>query len=74
MGLGVPVMDSTRIRSELGWQPRTGAGDALLELLDGLRDGAGGSTPPLAAGAGGPARLKEFVTGVGARGGVPTRR
>jgi len=38
-----------------------------LELLAGLRDGAGGPTPPLAADAGGPARIRELLSGVGAR-------
>jgi hypothetical protein len=37
MGLGVPVMDVSRIRGELGWEPRRGAGEALMELLVGLR-------------------------------------
>jgi nucleoside-diphosphate-sugar epimerase len=48
MGLGVPLMDTTRAREELGWAPRRGADDALLELLDGLYRTAGGPTPPLA--------------------------
>ena len=48
MGLGVPLMDITRAREELGWQPRHSASDALLELLDGLRRSAGLDTPPLA--------------------------
>ena len=65
MGLGVPVMDTRRAREELGWQPRHGAGDALLELLDGMRERAGADTPPLDPGAGGPLRVREFLTGVG---------
>ena len=67
MGLGVPTMDTTRIRTELGWEPRHGAVDALLELIEGMRDRAGADTPPLAADAGGPMRLRELLTGVGAR-------
>jgi UDP-glucose 4-epimerase len=67
MGLGVPVMDTRRAREELGWTPRHSAVDALLELLAGMRAATGGPTPPLAAGAGGPLRLGEFLSGVGAR-------
>ena len=33
-------MDTTRARRELGWQPRHSAQETLLELLDGMRDGA----------------------------------
>jgi hypothetical protein len=65
MALGVPVMDTTRARTELGWEPRTGAGDALLELLDGLRESAGAPTPPLDPKAGGRLRREEFLSGVG---------
>lgn len=70
MGLGVPIMDVTRARRELRWTPRKSAEDALLELLEGLREGAGYGTPPLDAGAGGPLRSREVLTGVGARPGV----
>lgn len=65
LALRAPVMDTSRARSELGWSPRVGAEDALLELLDGIRDGAGGRTPPLDAAAGGRFRLRELATGVG---------
>lgn len=67
MGMAVPVMDTTRIRSELGWTPRVSATDALLELIEGMRERAGIDTPPLDPGAGGPLRLRELLTGVGAR-------
>jgi UDP-glucose 4-epimerase len=69
MGLGVPLMDVRRAREELGWEPRHGAGDALLELLDGMRRSAGMDTPPLAPDAGGRLRLREWPPG-GARGAV----
>jgi UDP-glucose 4-epimerase len=65
MGLSVPLMDVSRARGELGWQPRREAGETLLELLDGLRRRDGGATPPLEAGAGGPLRVRELRTGVG---------
>jgi UDP-glucose 4-epimerase len=67
MALGAPVMDVSRARSELGWSPRRSASDALLELLDGMRDGAGLDTPPLEPGGAGPLRAREFASGVGAR-------
>jgi nucleoside-diphosphate-sugar epimerase len=67
LALASPLLDSTRARRELGWVPRYSAEDALLELLDGLRRGAGLETPPLASQAGGPARLREVATGVGSR-------
>jgi nucleoside-diphosphate-sugar epimerase len=49
LALGVPVMDTTRARTELGWTPRHTSGEALLELLDGMHHGVKGATPPLAA-------------------------
>ena len=67
MALGVPLMDCTRAQKTLGWTPQLSAEDALLDLLTGFREGAGLHTPPLDPQAGGPARSKEFTTGVGAR-------
>ena len=67
MGLSVPLLDSTRARRQLGWEPKHDAGEALLELLDGLRHTAGFDTPPLAPRAGGRLRLSEWPPG-GARG------
>src|SRR3954447_965741 len=67
MGLGVPIMDVSRIRNELGWEPRHTAGEALLELLEGMRAHAGAETPPLAPQASGPARVRELATGLGRR-------
>jgi UDP-glucose 4-epimerase len=67
MGLGVPLMDTTRAREELGWEPRHSATDALRDLFTGMREGAGLETPPLEPGGAGPGRLREFTSGVGAR-------
>jgi UDP-glucose 4-epimerase len=67
MGMAGPVMDSGRIRRELGWTPRRSADDALLELLEGIRQTAGVPTPPLEPRAGGLLRWREFASGVGAR-------
>jgi nucleoside-diphosphate-sugar epimerase len=70
LALRLPVMDSARARTELGWTPTATAAEAVGELLEGMREGAGGATPPLAADAGGPGRAREVATGVGQRGGV----
>jgi nucleoside-diphosphate-sugar epimerase len=67
MGLGVPIMSTSRIRSELGWQERRSSEEALLDLLRGMRNQDGLPTPPLHPGGAGPARLREFLTGVGRR-------
>jgi UDP-glucose 4-epimerase len=67
MGLGVPLMDTTRARRELGWEPARSAGEALLELLEGMHDAAGLPTPPLDPSTGGPLRIRELLTGVGRR-------
>ena len=48
-----------------GGTPRHTSTEALLELLEGMRDPVGAPTPPLEPHAGGPARIKEFTTGVG---------
>ncbi len=61
MGMAVPLMDSSRIRDELGWAPRHGADEALLELLAGIRESAGAPTPPLDPRAGGFLRWRELV-------------
>jgi len=60
----LPVMDTTRARVELGWAPQRSAVDALAEMLEGMADGAGGPTPPL-AGDRPSRRLSELRTGVG---------
>jgi len=67
MALQVPLMSSERAMRELGWKPDHTAGEALLELLDGLREGRGLATPPLDPGTGGPLRSREVASGVGAR-------
>src|SRR5215208_1227623 len=67
MGLSVPMMDTTRAREHLGWTPRHGADEALLELIGGLRGTQGGDTPPLERKASGAARVRELLTGVGRR-------
>jgi nucleoside-diphosphate-sugar epimerase len=68
MALAVPLMDTSRARDELGWQPRREAGSALLELLEGIRSSAGSPTPTLQPGGDGRMRAREFLSGLGARG------
>jgi UDP-glucose 4-epimerase len=67
MARAVPLMSTERARAELGWSPTVGADEALLELLDGIRDRAAFPTPPLARRAGGSLRAGELATGVGSR-------
>jgi UDP-glucose 4-epimerase len=67
LALGVPAMDTSRARDELGWRPQVSALDAIAEFLEGLREGAGGDTPQLREDAGGRFRWREFATGVGGR-------
>jgi UDP-glucose 4-epimerase len=47
MALGVPLMDASRARRELGWAPARTSTAALRELLWGVAEGAGLHTPPL---------------------------
>jgi nucleoside-diphosphate-sugar epimerase len=62
--LRLPVMDTSRAESELGWRPRHDAAFTLKEFLAGLREGAGADTAPLAPDR---HRLHEIATGVGRR-------
>ncbi|MFG2447649.1 NAD-dependent epimerase/dehydratase family protein [Nocardia fluminea] len=61
----LPLLDTTRARTELGWTPRIDAEEALTEVLNGFGDGAGSDTPPLARDAGGAMRYREFASGIG---------
>jgi UDP-glucose 4-epimerase len=74
LALGVPTMDTSRAREELGWEPSVSSLDALDELLSGMRHADGGSTPPLEPTAGGPMRAREVATGVGQTQGVEPSR
>jgi hypothetical protein len=47
MALAVPVLDSTRIREELGWGETRDTASTLREWLTGVAEDAGGPTPPL---------------------------
>lgn len=65
-----PLLDTTRIRDELGWEPSRRGDDVLEELLTGIEQGAGGATPPLSPAAGGPLRSDEVATAVGGSSGA----
>jgi UDP-glucose 4-epimerase len=45
--LSLPTLDTSRIRTELGWQPQFSGSDALREVMQAMAEGAGGPTPPL---------------------------
>lgn len=64
--LALPLMDASRARDELGWQPQHSATGALLELLTGMRGNIGSDTPPLEPSRGLSGRLAELRTGIGA--------
>ena len=63
LALGVPLLDSTRAREELGWAPAHDGLETIVELLHALADRAGGPTPPLRRGD----RGSELAAGVGGK-------
>ncbi|WP_055480245.1 NAD-dependent epimerase/dehydratase family protein [Sphaerimonospora mesophila] len=67
MALRLPIMDVTRARTELGWEPRHSGTDALRAVIDGMSGGAGMDTPPLAPESGVGGRIREVTTGAGTR-------
>jgi hypothetical protein len=66
MALNVPLMSSARARRELGWKPAHSSGEALRELMEGIRSGEGHPTPPLEE-SGARGRIDEVRSGVGGR-------
>lgn len=47
LGFAVPLLDTTRARTELGWTPATDATSVLAETLAGMQDTASSGTPVL---------------------------
>lgn len=47
MGMGVPVMDTTRARTVLGWSAERSSADTLREMLEGIAELGGSPSPPL---------------------------
>jgi len=67
MGIRSPLMNTTRAREELGWEPRRSSAEAIRAVLEGMASGRDEATPPLDVKAGGPLRFREFLTGLGGR-------
>ena len=67
MGMRLPQLSASRAERELGWTPVCSALDAVCDLLTGIGRGKGERTPPLEPSAGGPMRVEEIASGVGAR-------
>jgi nucleoside-diphosphate-sugar epimerase len=68
--LRTPLLDTTRIRRELGWEPARSSESTLDELVTGMVEGADGDTPPLSSSSSGPLRSHELATGVGGSSGA----
>ena len=47
MGLSVPIMDTSRAREALGWEPRHSSVEAIRQVLSGIAEAEGEPTPPL---------------------------
>jgi len=62
--LELPLLDTTRARTELGWRPHHTGTDALRSAITGIATGSGGTTPPLAPDDA-THRLDELTTGIG---------
>ena len=69
LALGVPILDTTRARTELGWKPEHSSVDAIKDVMAGMREGAGLETPPL-RGDTMRKRAEEVAQGVGQTDGV----
>lgn len=70
LALSLPVMDTSRAQTELGWHPTVSSLDAIAEMMEGMKEGAYGPTPPLDSRSGGRLRWRELATGLGGRAGV----
>ena len=64
LGRYAPLMDTTRARTVLGWQPQHDAGEALVATVDAMAAGRGGDTPVLRPRASGVGRLAEVARGL----------
>ena len=61
IGRLTPLLDTTRARTVLGWQPRRDAGEALLETVTAMGARVGGDTPVLRPRTGVPRRALEIA-------------
>lgn len=64
LAAAVPVMSTSRAQAELGWAPQHSSVDALLDLLDGLRHGAGAASPVLREAGDAGARVAQMARAV----------
>ncbi|MEV4565304.1 NAD-dependent epimerase/dehydratase family protein [Nonomuraea sp. NPDC049419] len=67
MALRIPLMRTDRARDVLGWTPEHSSYEAMQALFEGLREGAGMDTAPLAPDGGPAGRVREMASGVGRR-------
>ena len=61
LALRTPLLDTTRARTELDWEPAVDGAQALLEVLHGIATRQGGDSPVLRPRASGPGRVLEVV-------------
>lgn len=64
--LELPLLDTSRAHTELGWTPRHTGTEALRSLVEGMAAGTGDLTPPLAPDSA-KGRLDELATGIAER-------
>ena len=67
LAIASPLLDTTRARTVLGWDPQHAADDALAAFVQAVGESQGMPTPPLDPATSGPARASEIATGVGGR-------
>lgn len=67
LAIASPLLDTSRARDVLGWEPQHRADDALAEFVEAVARSRGMPTPPLDPASSGPARSSEIATGVGER-------
>lgn len=62
-----PLLETSRAREVLGWQPLRTPREAIADLVRGLASNEGAPTPPLSPETSGPLRVHELRTGMGER-------
>ncbi|WP_328808057.1 NAD-dependent epimerase/dehydratase family protein [Nonomuraea antri] len=67
LALRIPIMKTDRAHEVLGWTPRYSARQAVQEMFEGLNEGAGMETAPLAPDSGPAGRIREMASGMGGR-------
>lgn len=67
LAIASPLLDATRARTVLGWDPQHAADETLAEFVKAVGESQGMPTPPLDPASSGPARSSEIATGIGGR-------